>query len=88
MINPLSKPFSLTPSNSHVWLFEGAEGGKWLQQLQHELAIDDIGGSGESGVGDGVSACFDETARSTLAYGRQVRVDDDGERETKKQRVV
>ena len=25
--------------NSHVWLFDGAEGGKWLQQLQCQLGI-------------------------------------------------
>jgi hypothetical protein len=25
--------------NSHVWLFDGAEGGKWLQQFQYQLGI-------------------------------------------------
>lgn len=25
--------------SSHVWLFDGAEGGKWLQQLQCQLGI-------------------------------------------------
>lgn len=24
---------------SHVWLFDGAEGGKWLQQLKKQLGI-------------------------------------------------
>jgi hypothetical protein len=29
----------ITSVYSHVWLFEGAEGGKWLQQLYRELGI-------------------------------------------------
>lgn len=24
-------------SSSHIWLFEGAEGGKWLQQYEEHL---------------------------------------------------
>ena len=63
---------------SHVWLFEGAEGGGWLQQLKRELGMIDIG---DSGVGDGMPAtCFGDKC--------EVRVDDDGERETKKRRVM
>lgn len=30
---------TLTSVYSHVWLFEGAEGGMWLQQLYRELGI-------------------------------------------------
>ena len=41
-----SHPFDL---KSHVWLFEGAEGGKWLQNLRDELGIIDNG--------DGSSSC-------------------------------
>lgn len=72
---------------SHVWLFEGAEGGKWLQRLERELGIMDIGGS-DGGVGSAsVSSMGDETRSPTP----QVNVDngEGGERrETKKQRVV
>ena len=72
---------------SHVWLFEGADGGNWLRQLQHKLGITE-GDSGDSG-GDGTPATyFGERCEETAGCGRQVRVDDDGERSTKRQRVM
>ena len=33
---------------SHVWLFEGAEGGKWVKQLEETLQADAEGNSGGS----------------------------------------
>ena len=63
---------------SHVWLFEGAEGGGWLQQLKRGLGMTDVE---DSAVGDGTPAtCIGDKC--------EVRVDYDGERETKKQRVM
>lgn len=35
---------------SHVWLFEGAEGGKWVQQLEENLQAE-AGTEGEGDIG-------------------------------------
>jgi len=57
-----------------------------LRQLQGELGITDVGGDGSGGS---PVMCFgdkyEETPRSSTC---QVRVDDDGEREMKKQRIM
>jgi len=69
---------------SHIWLFEGAEGGKWLQQQRNELGI----ANGVGGNGDSPAVDKSEETSKLPSHGRQARVDDDGERETKKQRVM
>ena len=75
---------------SHIWLFEGAEGGKWLQQKRSELGIADVGGNSGGSPAVGFGDKREESSKLPTPHGRQARVDDDSdeERETKKQRVV
>ena len=63
--------------NSHVWLFDGAEGGKWLQQFQCQLGID----SGS------MQASTANTRQSTPINGSATKNEVDDRRETKKARV-
>ena len=60
--------------SSHVWLFDGAEGGKWLQQLQCRL-----------GITPGSST--DNTRQSTPNNGSATKNGAESRREFKKARV-
>jgi NAD-dependent histone deacetylase SIR2 len=62
--------------NSHVWLFDGAEGGKWLQQLQCQLGI----------VPGSIPASSDSTRQSTPSNGT-AKNGGESRREFKKARV-
>jgi hypothetical protein len=64
--------------SSHVWLFDGAEGGKWLQQLQCRLGI--IPGSS-------MLASTDNTRQSTPSNGSATKNGAESRREFKKARV-
>jgi len=73
-----------TASTSHVWLFDGAEGGKWLKQLQKELGIQVPRSVPPSVPGSGYN-----TRSSTPAIRDSPTKDVvDGRREAKKQRLV
>jgi hypothetical protein len=63
--------------SSHVWLFDGAEGGKWLQQFQCQLGI--IPGSTQASTAN--------TRQSTPSNGSATKNGADNRRETKKARV-
>ena len=63
--------------NSHVWLFDGAEGGKWLQQFQCKLGI----------TPRSLPASRDNTRQSTPNNGSATKNGADTRREFKKARV-
>ncbi|KAH9479694.1 NAD-dependent protein deacetylase hst1 [Psilocybe cubensis] len=64
---------------SHVWLFEGADGGKWLQQLQKKLGI-------PKSVPTSATNSGYNTRQSTPGVSPQ-KVESDGGRRTKKARA-
>jgi len=66
--------------NSHVWLFDGAEGGKWLQQLQCQLGI--IPGS----IPSSAVTSGDNSRQSTPSSG-SAKDGEESRREFKKARV-
>ncbi|KAF9054612.1 DHS-like NAD/FAD-binding domain-containing protein [Panaeolus papilionaceus] len=70
---------------SHVWLFEGAEGGKWLQNLQRELGISNPRSVPSSAVNSGYNTRSSTPHRSPATKDAN---GGDGKRETKKARVV
>ncbi|KAF9526098.1 DHS-like NAD/FAD-binding domain-containing protein [Crepidotus variabilis] len=68
---------------SHVYLFEGAEGGKWLQQLHRELGISIPRSVPPSAPGSGYN-----TRSSTPALASPAKPLENGKRESKKQRIA
>ena len=63
--------------SSHVWLFDGAEGGKWLQQFQRQLGINP----------ESMQASANSTRQSTPINNSATKNGAESRREFKKPRV-
>jgi len=49
--------------NSHVWLFDGAEGGKWVEDIAKETEATPEDGSGSSSESGDASSDWEANAR-------------------------
>jgi hypothetical protein len=76
--------FGLVWSSSHVWLFDGAEGGGWLEEFRRQLPVT------SSGLLNADSSAPRASASSFAppATGNGTSVGDTDLREAKKARVV